>query len=188
MAEGPDPTLRAEYERLVEAHYPFIYRFLYWLHPSRGTAEDLTQETYLRAWRGLTARRGTEAADRAWLVAIARRVAQDYARKPQVLTVALGAADEVTDQRRSPADTLLEAEADRELRRAVAALPEPYRSVVVLAKIEGWSTAEIAVLLRVPRGTVKWRVSRGLHLLRERLNARRDPEEARDARVQYTFD
>lgn len=188
MPEESDPAVSREYERLVEEHYRFIYRFLYWLHPTRGTAEDLTQETYLRAWRGMGNRRGGRETDRAWLVAIARRVAQDHARQPRVVTVPLEAAVEVRDGCGSPADRFLEEETDRALREALAALPEPYRTAVVLAKVEELDTQEIARLLRIPRGTVKWRVARGLHLLRARLNERRHPEETQDARVQYSLD
>lgn len=67
---------------------------------------------------------------------------------------------------------------------AVYALPEPYRSAVVLTKVEGLDTAEAARALGVPRGTVKWRVSRGLGLLRQRCEALHgeEGEGIRDAR------
>ena len=51
---APDPScLRRTYQRLVDAEYLSVYRVLFWRHGDRATAEDLTQETFLRAWRGL---------------------------------------------------------------------------------------------------------------------------------------
>jgi RNA polymerase sigma-70 factor, ECF subfamily len=157
------------YDRLVREEYLCVYRFLFWLHPVRSTAEDLTQETFIRAWHGLGSRRGT--GQRAWLLAIARRVWLDHRRKRCLPTVSLGEAVEIPRDERPLEDRIADDDQRARLQAAVLELPEPYRSAIVLTKIEGLETWEAARALSVPQGTVKWRVSRGLRLLRERLGA-----------------
>ena len=174
----PEPGRRGDYERMVEAEYQSIYRFLFWRHGDRATAEDLTQETFLRAWRGLAGRRAGVGSARAWLLTIARRVSQDHLRRAPPAALPLAEADNLGDTSPSTEDQFAQDDAARHLRRAVLALPEPYRNALALTKIEGLDTAEAARVLGIPRGTVKWRVSRALRLLRERLGPDYEQEEA----------
>lgn len=170
MQNSPRPALEAEYERLVREHYPFVHRFLFWLCGRGVLAEDLTQETFLRAWRGLAQRKKGAESDRAWLAAIARRTAIDHARGRELETVSLDRAAHLAHPSGSPLDHLTGEEHEQRLRSAVLALPEPYRTALVLTKIEELTVAEAARATGVPQGTVKWRVARGLRLLRDRLD------------------
>lgn len=167
-----DGGLRERYERMVQAHYRFVFQFLYWLGAPTGVAEDLTQETFLRAWQGLPKLRGDTEGERAWLAAIARRVIQDHVRKKRLETLPLEAAELLIAPGASTEEHVAEQDADRRLRAAVFALPEPYRTALVLVKIEALSIGEAARATGVPSGTVKWRVSRGLRILEERLGER----------------
>jgi len=171
MHSEQDAKRRAEYGRLVEAEYRAVYRFLYWRHADRSVAEDLTQETFLRAWNGLDARRGGPETEGAWLFAIARRVSLDHHRKPRLPSVSLQDSGDRTDGAPLLPDQLAADAESAALLRAVLSLPEPYRSAVALTKIEELSTAEAARLLGVPQGTLKWRVARALGMLRQRLAA-----------------
>jgi RNA polymerase sigma-70 factor, ECF subfamily len=170
MPAGEDRFPREEYEGLVRAWHGFVYRYLYWLCHNRDLAEDLTQETFLRAWRGLPSRSSGRCADRAWLIVIARRAAVDHARQRRVQALSLQDVPDLADSEPSPAEQLMRHEANRQLHQAVRSLPAAYRMAVVLTKVEALSTAEAARAMGVPQGTVKWRVARGLRLLRERLN------------------
>lgn len=163
--------LRERYERMVQAHYQFVFRLLYWLGAGPGLAEDLTQEAFLRAWQGLPQQRERGQGERAWLAAIARRVFLDHARRKRLDTLPLDAAALLAEPGASLEERIAEQDADRRLRAAVLALPEPYRTALVLVKVEALSIGEAARATGVPPGTVKWRVSRGLRILEERLGA-----------------
>jgi RNA polymerase sigma-70 factor (ECF subfamily) len=130
-------------------------------------AEEVAQETFVRAWRhGATydARRGRVPA---WLLTIARNLAIDRARMrsptpvdPEVIASELDLAHQD-----APVDV---AERER-LRHAVAALPEDQRRAVVLAIYAGQTAREISELDGVPLGTVKTRIRAAMHKLRETL-------------------
>lgn len=163
------PDTAADYYELVDAHYQFIYRLLFWLHGDRSLAEDLTQETFLRAWQGAPQRRSGRAVARAWLAAIARRVALDHRRNRRLEAVPLEAASEIAVGGPSVPDQVM-ADAERaQLYSALLALPEPYRSALALTRVEGLTTSEAAQTLGIPQGTLKWRVAAGLRMLRTSL-------------------
>jgi RNA polymerase sigma factor (sigma-70 family) len=132
-----------------------------------GLAEEVAQETFVRAWRHAAtydARRGRVPA---WLLAIARNLAIDRARlrpvipvDPEVIASELDLAkhDAVPDV----------AERDQ-LRDALAALPHDQRRALVLAAYAGKTAREISELDEVPLGTVKTRIRAAMHKLRETL-------------------
>ncbi len=153
---------QSRFERLVHAYSADLYRYAFWLCRDRSTAEDLVQETLLRAWRALESIRDDGAA-KAWLLTILRREhARQFARhRPRfddVETENLPAWD--SDDKRTEAVVL---------RRAVARLPIEYREPLVLQVLGGYSTAEIGALLNLSRGAVMTRVFRAKHKLRRIL-------------------
>jgi RNA polymerase sigma-70 factor (ECF subfamily) len=141
-----------------------------WLHAlSRrlvgpGLADDLVQETWLAALR-----RPPDPArgSRPWLATVARRLA----RRLRARAEEPGAPDP-PDPRPSTDELLARVELESELAREVARLAEPFRRTVLLRYHAGLSAAEIARREGVPAGTVRWRLKRGLDLLRARLDAR----------------
>jgi RNA polymerase sigma-70 factor (ECF subfamily) len=129
-------------------------------------AEDLVQETYLRAYRGFDGfQPGTNI--RAWLHTILQRVRTDAFRRagrsPQTVELT-GEGPAVP----APQDALATGREDVE--RALAALPEAFRAAVVLRDVEELSYDEIARALDVPIGTVMSRIHRGRALLRAALS------------------
>jgi RNA polymerase sigma factor (sigma-70 family) len=134
-----------------------------------GIAEDVAQETFVRAWRHAgtyDARRGRVLT---WLLTIARNVALDRARlrpatpvDPDVVTAEL--------DRAAPNDGLDIADRDR-LRSAIADLPQEQRRALVLAMYAGRTAREIAALDGVPLGTVKTRIRAAMTKLRTTLGA-----------------
>jgi len=144
-------------------------------------AEDVVQETFLRAWRGLPTFRG-ESSLKTWLYAIAlnrvraRRGALGRLRalfgagEPGGAPPDFSLVDGLADGALSPEENAARAEERRRLRRAIAALPEEFRLAVVLRDLEGLSYDEVAAVLAVPVGTVRSRLARGRAILKEALS------------------
>ncbi|HEY2697845.1 MAG TPA: RNA polymerase sigma factor [Pseudonocardiaceae bacterium] len=135
-------------------------------------AQDLTAETFLRAYRALTdydTERITALQPRPWLLTIAlnlwRNAARDASRRPA--TTELDAAPEPTDERQDVEGSVLRNETARELADLLGMLPEEQRIAVVLRHVVDLPVAEIAEVLGRPEGTVKSHISRGLRRLRE---------------------
>lgn len=191
---SPDPTgssvrAGADEPRLPKAGFadealPWldaVYRFALRLTAgNQAEADDVVQETFLRAYRHWhTFERGTKA--RAWLFTIARNVflrsRERQARRPETLESELGvepAAVSTVDVLRDvsavdPERRFFASFMDEEVTRAVEELPADFREVVVLSDIEGLGYAEIADIIDVPLGTVKSRLYRGRRLLQKRL-------------------
>ena len=135
--------------------------------PDGGTAEDTTQEAFLRAWRGLAGWR-REGAFSTWLFALAMNVYRSELKRIPVPPVSLEQVADIRDLR--PQDGGLEAEnRDRAVRRAVAALPLKYREVLILYYFHEMDIAATAGSLALPEGTAKARLYRGRELLRAKL-------------------
>ncbi len=154
-----------------------LYRTALRLTRAPADAEDLVQETYLKAFRAADSfTPGTNL--RAWLFTILHNTARNRARDRARDTVAVDS--EVVERaaegpaRGGPAETpetlLLRDTLAPELQAAVDALPDAFREAVWLRDVEEFSYAEIANMLSIPVGTVMSRISRGRRLLFERLH------------------
>ena len=144
-------------------------------------AEDLVQETYLRAYRGFAGfREGTNL--KAWLYKILTNtfINQYRAKKRRPEQVELDDTEdfylyrrmgglEAVDAQRSPESEVLDQLPDATVKQALEALPEQFRMAVILADIEGFSYKEIAEILEVPIGTVMSRIHRGRRALERSL-------------------
>lgn len=154
-----------------------LYRSALRLTRNPAAAEDLVQETYLKAFRS-SARfeRGTNL--RAWLFTILmnthRNSRRDTARDPvEVDSEFVDQAQALPGQAATPEDLLMGAAMDVDLKAALDALPEIFRTAVWLRDVEEFSYAEIAGMLDIPAGTVMSRISRGRKLLHDQLVAAR---------------
>ncbi len=143
-------------------------------------AEDVVQETFLRAWHGLETFRG-ESSLKTWLYAIALNRARarhgTLARLKSMFVPgksreddAFATLDDAADPALSPEENAVLAERRRRLRAAMRDLPEEFRAAVVLRDLEGLAYEEIATVLAVPVGTVRSRIARGRALLKEKLS------------------
>ncbi len=162
-------SLDERFESEVMPHARSLYGTALRLTRNPQDAEDLLQETLLRAYRGFAGYRpGTNV--RAWLFTILHRVRTDMLRKrgrsPQTT--------ELTDDGPAvPADYEARLTAgNEEVQRALAEVPEVFRSALVLRDVEEFSYEEIAGILGVPVGTVMSRIHRGRAHLRRLLAAR----------------
>jgi len=170
-AQDGDAAAAARFVRATQAE---VWRLCANLGDRRN-ADDLTQETYLRAFRALPRFAGRSSA-RTWLLAIARRVCADHVR----------------DQRRQPRVDLAAAVAEPEpagapdvgdgvvLRALLTRLDPDRREAFVLTQLVGLSYAEAAEVCGCPVGTIRSRVARARDDLVADLGARRDPGSARD--------
>jgi len=135
------------------------------------SAEDLTQEIFLKAFRGLSRYRG-DAPARAWLAAIAHNAVKNqyrflgrFRRLFQASPEPEAFADPA-DPRPDPEGSVGEGERRARVAAALERLPEAFRMPVVLRDLDGWSYEEIAAALRLPLGTVKSRIARARGQLR----------------------
>jgi RNA polymerase sigma-70 factor, ECF subfamily len=139
------------------------YRFCH----DRGRAEEMAQEAFLRAYRGLAQWR-KDAAFSTWFFALASNLYRSELRRIPVAPVPLDDVPEPVDPRAS--DAGLEAEdRDRVVRRAVLNLPAKYREALILFYFHGMDVETAARSLGLPEGTVKARLSRGRDMLRNKL-------------------
>lgn len=173
----------AAFNRLVEERHGDIYALLYRLTEDPEEARDLTQETFLQAFRHLASFRG-DADLRTWLYRIAVNQARNrwrwWKRRRRDRTVSLDApaaegndaplsAGLACDAGLDPERQALARERELALHAALQSLSRPYREVIVLRDIEGFSYEEVATTLDLNVGTVKSRLSRGRNELRRRL-------------------
>ena len=157
-------TKQKRFDALVNALYADIYRYAYWLTGHRSVAEDLVQETYLRAWRCFESLKDEKSA-KAWLITIVRREnARRFSRfQPQLLDVADLA---ISDDAAGPGQTM----DGYFLHQAIADLALEFREPLVLQVVEGFSTDEIATILDTNRNTVLTRLHRARKKLKESLS------------------
>ena len=174
-AAGTATTRSAAFEADALALVDSLYRTARRLTRVPADAEDLVQETYLKAFGA--ADRFTPGTNlRAWLFTILHNTARNRARDRvrQGLTVDSELVERVADQIDGAPDTpetlLLRDTLGPELQAAIDALPEAFREAVWLRDVEEFSYADIAQMLAIPPGTVMSRISRGRRLLFDQLH------------------
>jgi len=177
-APPEDPALRERFEREVLPLLSNLYGAALRLTRNPQDAEDLVQETYLRAYRGFGGfQEGTNL--RAWMYRILTNTFINAYRKKQREPITI-ADDDIEDWflydhlggstvEASAESEVLEQIPDEDVQRALEALPEGFRMAVLLADIEGFSYKEIAEIMDVPIGTVMSRLHRGRKALQKAL-------------------
>ena len=157
---------KARFEALCAPLRPDLFRFAFWLARDRAVAEDVVQDTLLRAWRSF-ASLGDEAAVRPWLLTIARR---EFARRFERKSFETVDVDDVAELE-DPALTAEDAQQVMEMRAAIWALPGDYREPLVLQVLMGYTTEEIAAHMKLTPGAVLTRLFRARDKLRTSLDA-----------------
>jgi RNA polymerase sigma factor (sigma-70 family) len=167
-----------DFRQLILPHLEGAYNLACYLTRDPVLSEDIVQDAYVRAFRAFGQFRGPT--PRAWLFAIVRnccRTAQS--RKGGAIALVVhesGLSDEDAlhmrqepDPSPSPEDEVIQKTEINRLRRAIEAMPEPFREAIVLRELEDLSYAEIAEVTGVPVGTVMSRLSRGRSMLTTEL-------------------
>ncbi len=181
MPDKPPHDRKAEFEETALEYLTPLFNLALNLTRNRKDAEDLVQETYLRAYRFFDSYQpGTHI--KAWLFRILRNTFINRYRAAKVrpdevdFSKVEEAYERVVDEHFlqanrpvSPEEALLDGVLDEEIETAMARLPEEYRSVVILALVEDLPYKEIAATLSIPLGTVMSRLHRGRKLLQAAL-------------------
>ncbi len=157
---------QTKYEALVHALHGDIYRYAYWLCRDPQIAEDLVQETFLRAWKAIDTLLDDKAA-KAWLITILRR---ENARRFERKQFDLVDLDEhpLRDQGVLPSEQEMEHEW---LRRHIARLPAEYQEPLLLQVLGGFSGEEIAEQLGLNKNTVMTRLFRARNQIKEAMES-----------------
>jgi RNA polymerase sigma-70 factor (ECF subfamily) len=162
---------RAAFASLAGTYYDRLYRWLYHLARDRHTAEDLTQETLLKAFAGLAQfQAGTNF--RAWLFRIAYNSFANHQRSGARLRDVL--PENLADDESGPAELAEQREAQALLAEAVERLPPDFRAAFLLRVQEGLSFRQIAGILTLTEETARWRVFKARQKL---LRALAPPQE-----------
>jgi len=159
------------FEELVRRHQDAVYGMALRFVRSAGDAEDVAQEVFLTAFRGLAGFKG-DAKFSTWLYRVTFNRCADWLRKnkrPGRRQAPMDEAGEVADGRVDLAGGLIESEDRDRVRRALDGLEEKYRSVVMLLYYQKLSYEQIASVLGVPLKTVETRLYRARKLLRKAL-------------------
>jgi len=173
--------LPAHFESLVLAYQDRLYAFALRLTANPQDAEEVAQDAFVRAFhalRGYASERVETLALRPWLYQIALNIVRNRRRGKRPENVRLPGDDEgsipelaAADDER-PESVWERTERDGELAALVRALPERYRTAIVLRHVEGMTYPEAALVLEQPVGTVKANVHRGMLLLRAAVKTR----------------
>jgi RNA polymerase sigma-70 factor, ECF subfamily len=171
---------------LIARYHQPIYSLLTRMLQDRGDAADLTQEVFVKIFRGIGSFHG-ESSLRTWIYRIALREASNQRRwwrrhkqqevpiEQQVRETDSGAPvllrDTLVDPSESPFDLASQAERKARVEWALGQVPEPYRSTLILRDVEGFVYEEVAEMQGVNLGTVKSRLVRGRAMLRNLLTA-----------------
>jgi RNA polymerase sigma-70 factor (ECF subfamily) len=164
----------AAWEEIVRLYHRRIYNLCYRFAGSPQDAEDLTQEVFIKMYRTLKSYDGSKGAFITWITTIARNLLVDHFRRskhdrltdslesapggdPEALTL----GEQLPDPAPSPDAGVRSREMQRAIHQALQKLSPELREAVILRDLEDMEYREIALVLRVPEGTVKSRINRG---------------------------
>jgi len=159
-----DALRRQRFDQIVGVFHRDMYRYAAWLSRDKTIAEDVVQESLLRAWKSLEALRD-DAAAKPWLLTIVRRENARYFERKRLETV------DIDNLTASQAALLAEEPNDEldDMRQAIYELEDDYREPLVLQVLMGFSTNEIGEQMGLKQGAVLTRLHRARAKLREQM-------------------
>jgi RNA polymerase sigma-70 factor (ECF subfamily) len=176
----------AAYRELIRRYERPVFALILRMVRDRQLAEDLAQETFIKALNAITSYR-PEFKFSSWIFKIANNAAIDHLRRRELNTLSIDGAPHATsseeieatalqvgDKSETPLAELEARELGTAIERAIGRLRPEYRSCIMLRHVEGMAYEEIAQLLDLPLGTVKTYIHRARHELREMLAHLRD--------------
>lgn len=159
-----DMNKQRRYESLVRAYHRDLYRYAYWLCKDKHIAEDLVQETCLRAWKSLDALQDEKAA-KSWLITILRR---ENARRFERKQFDLVDIDELGNSGKTDDDAHHQ---QKWLQNQIMKLEIEYREPLFLQVIGGFNGEEISQILELNKNTVMTRLFRARNQLKELIDS-----------------
>jgi RNA polymerase sigma-70 factor (ECF subfamily) len=166
VTEDSVPSMRDLYDK----HAAELRRYAVRLTGDRARAEDIVQETLLKAWQHPEVTDDPAKSPRAWLFTVARNMIIDERRSARFRNESVIADPDVIPDQAGP-DEVNSALNRILLSSALAALSADHRTVIRRSYHDGWTTAQIAADLQVPEGTVRSRLHYAMHALRLALHA-----------------
>ena len=177
------------FDWLVTYYHAPVYNLVYGMLSDHADAADVTQEVFLRAFRGIQGfRQGSSL--KTWLYRISVREALNHRRwcwrhhRNQVSIETDREREtsvfEIEDEDATPFERLAATETQEAVRKALATVPEMFRTAVILRDLEGLAYEEVAEVLEVSVGTVKSRILRGRRALREALDPILNPQKTKE--------
>ncbi|HLQ23629.1 MAG TPA: sigma-70 family RNA polymerase sigma factor [Gemmatimonadales bacterium] len=171
----------AAYRELIRRYERPLFSLLYRMVRDRELAEDLAQETFVKALNAIESYR-PEYKFSSWIFKIANNAAIDHLRRRELDTLSLegsphaetpeaveATALQIGDRQESPLDEVEARELGGQIEQAIARLRPEYRSCILLRHVEGRAYEEIAEILNLPLGTVKTYIHRARNELRQAL-------------------
>lgn len=171
----------AAYRELIRRYERPLFSLLYRMVRDRELAEDLAQETFIKALNAIESYR-PEYKFSSWIFKIANNAAIDHMRRRELDTLSLegsphaetpeaveATALQIGDRQESPLDAVEARELGGQIEQAIAQLRPEYRSCILLRHVEGRAYEEIAEILGLPLGTVKTYIHRARNELRQAL-------------------
>jgi RNA polymerase sigma-70 factor (ECF subfamily) len=162
------------WEEIVRLHNKRIYNLCYRFTSSPDDAQDLTQDVFIRVYKTMGSYNVEKGAFTTWLTTLTRNLLVDHFRrsKQDRITDSIDASlredddsmtlsDRLEDTKPTPDDRLASKETQRMVQLALARISPDLREAVILRDLQDMDYREIAVVLRVPEGTVKSRINRG---------------------------
>ena len=167
------------FQELARKHRPSVYHIVFKIVRDKETADDLVQETFMKAFSALASYR-PEYRFSTWLYKIAANCSIDYLRKKRIHALSLERPLEndqgsrpldIADYSYHPERELVRKEQRMSIEEAINSLPDKYREVIIYRHKDDKSYEEIADLLGIPIGTVKARIFRARELLKKKLKS-----------------
>jgi RNA polymerase sigma-70 factor (ECF subfamily) len=167
----PEKAELARFEQMVLPHLGAAYNLARWLTGNNHDAEDVVQESYLRALKFFGGFRGENS--RPWLLTIVRNTCFTWLRQNRFSDLNTELDEEIHSRQRGPENPesiLLTAAQSEIVRKAIEELPPEFREVIILREMEDLSYKEIADIASIPVGTVMSRLARARSRLQELLS------------------
>ena len=155
------------WEELVRRHSRRVYNLCYRFTGNSASAEDLSQEVFLKIFRTLASYQSAQGAFPTWLTSVTRNLLVDHYRRTRrdrvtdSIEEAMPQLEEKHSPERTPDRFAQASELSAQLQRGLSRLSPELREAVVLRDLQGLDYGEIRVVLQVPEGTVKSRINRG---------------------------
>ena len=169
------------FSQLIDSYKNMVYNLAYRMSNNPHEAEDISQETFLRAYQSL-AHFNPSYKFSTWLYQITLNIIRDRFKKKELNYVSLDAPVETDDSKicpqpadftNNPEQIMSQKEDAQAIQQAIYSLPLKYREVIVLRHLQDLSYIEIASILKIPSGTVKIRLYRAREQLRKILETSR---------------
>ncbi|NTU66914.1 MAG: sigma-70 family RNA polymerase sigma factor [Candidatus Moranbacteria bacterium] len=167
---------QAAFDLIVGRYFRAVFNFVYKITPETPTAEDITQEAFLKAWRNIR-KYDTSRSFKTWIFTIAKNTAFDYLKKKKELSFSAFRDDEgnnflenVGSGEPLPDEIIMKEDMPQKLEKAIEALPPKYKVVLNLRYKEYMSFPEIAEVMGESQNTVKSRHRRAVEALKKAIS------------------